>query len=85
MIGAIDGTFIGIRKFSKKNIKDYISCRNRCDLNIMVVCGPDHLVCYCSTQWPGSVNDSRIFRESSIRQLLETGKHLFSLALKTVM
>ena len=73
VIGAIDGTLITIRKF-KKNVKDYISRRKKYELNVMAVCGPDHLIYYCSTRWPGSVNDSRIFAESALRELLESGK-----------
>ena len=73
MIGAIDGTLIPICKF-KKEIKDYISRRKKCELNVMVVCGPDHLIYYCFNRWPGGVNDSRVFRESSLRHLLESGE-----------
>ena len=43
----------------------------------MLVCGPDHLIYYASTRWPGSVNDSRVFRESALRELLETGQCTF--------
>ena len=77
VIGAIDCTLIPIRKF-KKDIKEYISRRKKCELNVMVVCGPDHLIYYCSNRWPGGVNDSRIFRESAMRELLESGTNVYS-------
>ena len=63
-------------------MKEYISRRKKCELNLMVVCGPDHLIYYCSNRWPGGVNDSRIFRESALRELLESGKFIFN---KTVI
>ena len=36
VIGCIDGSLIGIRKF-KHNMKDYISRRNKADINVMVI------------------------------------------------
>ena len=72
MIRAIDGTLITIRKFTSE-MRDYISRRDKYELNVMIVCGPDHLIYYCSTRWPSAVNDARIFRESDLRDLLESG------------
>ena len=82
VIGAIDGTLITIRKFNTKN-RDYISRREKCELNILIVCGPDHLIYYCSARLPGAVNDSRMFRESHLREILENGKKIvFILAIE---
>ena len=35
-------------------------------LNIMAVCGPNCDFFYLSARWPGSVNDARILRRSSL-------------------
>ena len=51
----------------------------------MVVCGPDHLIYYCSNRWPGGVNDSRIFRESGLKELLDSGKQIYSSNLFSVV
>ena len=76
MIGAIDGTLITIHKFSSE-MKDYIRRREKYELNVLIVCGPDHLIYYCSTHWPGAVNDGRIFRECDLKDTLESGEHIY--------
>ena len=76
MIGAIDDTLITICKFSSK-MKDYISRREKYELNVLIVCGPDHHIYYCSTWWPGAVNDGRMFRECDLKDILESGEHLY--------
>ena len=58
-------------------MKDYISRREKYELNVLIVCGPDHLIYYCSTRWPGAVNDGRMFRECDLKDTLESGEHIY--------
>ena len=67
---------ITIRKFSSK-MKDYISRREKYELNVLIVCGLDHLIYYCSTQWPSAVNNGRMFRECDLKDLLESNQLLY--------
>ena len=42
-------------------------------LRIQICCGPDNMIYNSIIKWPGSVNDARIFDESSLKKLMEGG------------
>ena len=58
-------------------MKDYIRRREKYELNVLIVCGPDHLIYYCSTGWPGAVKDGRMFRECDLKDTLESGEYIY--------
>ena len=64
--GAVDGTLIPIVAPSV-NEHQYVD-RHKCghSLNIMAVCGPLMEFFYVSARWPGSVNDARVLRLSTL-------------------
>ena len=42
---------------------------------IQMVCGPDFRISKIVAKWPGSVHDSRIFKESLLCREFESGKN----------
>ncbi len=51
-------------------------------LTLQGVCGPDNLFYSVSVKWPGATHDTRVFNNSRVKQLMETGiykSHLYIL------
>ena len=72
VIGCIDGTRVEIIGPAKHE-DQYINRHGTYSINAMCVCGPT-LRFYCvNANMPGCVNDSRVFRNSALRQQLEQG------------
>ncbi|XP_067090351.1 putative nuclease HARBI1 [Osmerus mordax] len=74
VIGAIDCTYISASL--GENEVDYINRRSFHSINVHMTCDHQCLVTSVEAKWPGSVHDSRIFRESALCHRLEQG--LFS-------
>ncbi|KAL3871268.1 hypothetical protein ACJMK2_039275 [Sinanodonta woodiana] len=70
VIGAIDGTLIRIQApVSNVNRKGFHS------LNVQMTCDYKFRITNCVAKWPGSVHDSRMFRESQLCTAFENGEH----------
>ena len=72
VIGCVDGTLIKIDA-PTQNEPNYVDRHGNHSLNCMVVCGPDLSFYYVSARWPGSVNDARVLRNSSLYRRMEEG------------
>lgn len=69
--GAIDCTHVPIKKPSLHG-DDYVNRKGFCSINVQCTCNAKELFTSIDAQWPGSVHDSRILRNSTIFQLMET-------------
>ncbi|KAJ4425616.1 hypothetical protein ANN_27812 [Periplaneta americana] len=72
VIGCVDGTLINIDAPSEHEVA-YVDRHGKHSINCMVVCGPDLMFYYVSANWPGSVHDARILRNSSLSHRMEGG------------
>ncbi|KAJ8909428.1 hypothetical protein NQ315_016450 [Exocentrus adspersus] len=70
--GVIDGTLIKIDAPSI-NEAAYVDRHGKHSINCMAVCGPDMKFYYVSANWPGSVHDARVLRNSSLCRRMENG------------
>ena len=73
--GCIDGCQIEIKKPSL-NTHEYICRKGFPSINIQVLCGPDNMIYQASVRWPGSVHDAKMFSNSDLPRLYETGECL---------
>ncbi len=75
VIGCVDGTHVNIRRpYEHEN--QFVNRHGNHSLNVMVVCGPNLKFYYQSARWPGSVNDSRVWRNSNLAERLQSGWNL---------
>lgn len=70
--GIVDGTLINIDAPSI-NEPAYVDRHGKHSINCMAVCGPDLTFYYVSANWPGSVHDARVLRNSSLFRRMENG------------
>nr|XP_040025222.1 putative nuclease HARBI1 [Gasterosteus aculeatus aculeatus] len=73
VVGCIDGTHIPIIAPSE-NEADYVNRRSIHSINVQIICDAAHLITNVEAKWPGSVHDSRMYRESTLSNRLETGE-----------
>ncbi|XP_067670188.1 putative nuclease HARBI1 [Haliotis asinina] len=74
VLGCVDGTFIRITAPSKDE-GDYVNRKGFHSLNVQMICDAQFRVTNCVAKWPGSVHDSRIFRDSKISLAFENGTY----------
>lgn len=74
VLGCVDGTFIRIIAPSE-NEPDYVNRKGFHSLNVQAVCDAKYKITSICAKWPGSVHDSRIWRESALCQQFENGVH----------
>uniref|UniRef100_UPI003AABDD83 putative nuclease HARBI1 n=1 Tax=Centroberyx gerrardi TaxID=166262 RepID=UPI003AABDD83 len=72
VIGCIDCTHIPIAAPSV-NEGDYVNRKSFHSINVQVICDADSLITNVEAKWPGSVHDSRIYRESTLCNKFEQG------------
>ncbi|KAK3882774.1 hypothetical protein Pcinc_012853 [Petrolisthes cinctipes] len=72
VVGAIDGTHIGIVKPSEFEV-EYVNRKRYHSINVQVVFDAKHNIIDLETRWPGSVHDSCILNESGLKRMFETG------------
>lgn len=70
--GCIDGTLVKIDAPSAHE-NDFVDRNGNHSINCMLVCGPDLKFYYASANWPGSVHDARVLRNSLLYQRFEAG------------
>lgn len=68
-IGVIDCTHIGIEK-PKLHGDEYINRRGKPTLNVQATCDAKCMFTSVDVSWPGSVHDSRIWKNSEFRQTM---------------
>lgn len=71
VIGALDCTHIEIKK-PKEFGDEYINRKGRPTINVQTTCNANEVITSIDAQWPGSVHDGRIWRNSAIQQVLKT-------------
>ncbi|RWS00485.1 putative nuclease HARBI1-like protein [Dinothrombium tinctorium] len=70
VIGAIDGTHIEVKV--PKNLQErFRNRKNRVSINVQAVVDANMKFTNLVARWPGSVHDSRIFRNSELMNILE--------------
>lgn len=73
-IGALDCTHIRIQKPAVHG-DEYINRKGVPSLNIQATCDQNYTFTSIEARWPGSVHDSRIWRNSPVRQLMQRTTH----------
>ncbi|KAL6470612.1 hypothetical protein MHYP_G00217310 [Metynnis hypsauchen] len=73
VIGCIDGTHIPITAPSEHE-GDYVNRKSIHSINVQIICDASHLITNVEARWPGSVHDSRIFRESTLSNKFQHGR-----------
>ncbi|KAM4585092.1 putative nuclease HARBI1 [Odontesthes bonariensis] len=76
VIGAVDCTHIKIKSPSGGHEGDFVKRKNFHSINVQMVCNADYLINNVVAKWPGSVHDSRVFRNSEIYRRPSQGEFL---------
>lgn len=63
--GIVDGSHVNIVTPSE-NEPQFVNRHQQHSINCMAVCGPNMDFYFFSSRWPGSVNDSRVLRNSTL-------------------
>lgn len=69
VIGAIDCSHVNILKPHVYG-DEYVNRRNDISLNVQVTCDSREYITSVDAQWPGSVHDARIWRQSGIQDVM---------------
>jgi hypothetical protein len=72
IIGIVDGTLINIDAPTEHE-EAFIDRHGNHSLNCMVVCGPNMMFYYVKSEWPGSVHNSRVLRNSNLFRRMSAG------------
>ncbi|XP_039454374.1 putative nuclease HARBI1 [Oreochromis aureus] len=75
VIGTIDCTHIAIKAPPGPNEGDFVNRKGVHSINVQMVCDSMCHITNVEAKWPGSVHDSRIFRESGLCTLFDTGAY----------
>lgn len=70
--GVVDGILINIDA-PTANEPAFVDRHGKHSINCMAVCGPDMKFYYVSANWPGSVHDARVMRNSFLFRNFENG------------
>ncbi|XP_035246713.1 putative nuclease HARBI1 isoform X2 [Anguilla anguilla] len=73
VIGSIDTTQIPI-KAPSVNEGHYLNRKSFHSINVQIICDASHLISNVEAKWPGSVDKSRIFQESTLFHMCERGE-----------
>nr|XP_022290278.1 putative nuclease HARBI1 [Crassostrea virginica] len=74
VLGCIDCTHIRLKK-PNNNKADFVNRKGYHSLNVQMCCDHKFVITSCVANWPGSVHDSRIFRQSALCAQFENGQH----------
>lgn len=79
-IGAVDCTHIGIKK-PHIHGDEYVNRKNFCSYNVQATCNANEVFTSMDCSWPGSVHDSRTWRNSECANIMrENGAQALLLA-----
>jgi hypothetical protein len=70
--GCIDGTLINV-DVPSINEEQFIDRHGNHSINVTMVCGPNHVFYTVDANWPGSVHDARVLRNTNIFVAFESG------------
>ncbi|XP_059212521.1 putative nuclease HARBI1 [Centropristis striata] len=73
VIGCIDGTQIPITA-PAQNEGDYVNRKSFHSINVQIICDAASIITNVEAKWPGSVHDSRIYRECSLSNRFARGE-----------
>ncbi|XP_067249432.1 putative nuclease HARBI1 [Chanodichthys erythropterus] len=73
VVGCTDDTHVPIIAPSE-NEADYVNRKSFHSINVQIICDAAHIITNVEAKWPGSVHDSRIYRESTLSNRLECGE-----------
>ena len=71
--GVVDGTLVPITAPSNHEHQFVDRHKKGHSINVMAVAGPNMKFYYVSAKWPGSVNDARVLRNSSLNNAFQNG------------
>ena len=74
-IGAIDCTHVRIEKPGNPFGDEYINRNNIPSINVQATCDGKRKFTSIDASWPGSVHDSRVFKNSPIYEMLSNGHY----------
>ncbi len=72
LIGCLDGSHFPIKKPSE-NEEQFVNRHGDHSINALLVCGPDFHTYFLSVNWPGSVHDARVLRNSELYRQFQNG------------
>ncbi|XP_050700193.1 putative nuclease HARBI1 [Eriocheir sinensis] len=80
VVGAVDGTHVRIVA-PKEFEAEYVNRKGHHSINVQIVCDTHGRILHQTANWPGSVHDARILRESALftgfeRGMVPAGCHL---------
>lgn len=70
VVGCIDCTHVKILRPTLNEVV-YVNRKGKHSINVQLVCDADLVITNCVVNWPGSVHDSRILRESALYRAFE--------------
>ena len=79
-IGALDCTHVVIQKPSAPHGDDYVNRKQRPSLNVQATCDANEVFTSVDASWPGSVLDSRIWKNSEEAKFMATTKDTLLIA-----
>ena len=65
VVGCIDGCLININAPHQHEYQ-YVDRHGNHSINLSAICGPDNIIYWFNCNYPGSVNDARVLRESDL-------------------
>lgn len=74
IVGAVDGTHVRIQAPSAHEVA-FVNRKSYHSINVQLIAGDDCKILDVVTNWPGSIHDSRILRESTIGRQMERSVH----------
>lgn len=69
-IGAIDCTHVEIEK-PRQFGDEYVNRKNYASINVQAICDQNYVFMNIDARWPGSVHDSRIWKNSSAHEMMQ--------------
>ncbi|XP_068160205.1 putative nuclease HARBI1 [Antennarius striatus] len=73
VIGCMDGTHIPIKAPSQDD-GAYVNRKSVHSINVQIICDAEYRIINVVAKWPGSVHDSRIYRESDLSGRMQRGE-----------